>query len=95
MTRLPAAVAGVTWAVKVTDVPYVAGFADEVTVVVELALFTVCVIAAEVLPPNGDPFALPCQTAVIWWVPTVKVLIAALEQDPFLRVQVPMEEPSL
>ena len=38
-----------TVAVKVTDCPNTDGFTDEVTVVELLALFTVCVMAAEVL----------------------------------------------
>ena len=37
---VPVAVEGVTVAVNVTEVPYVDGFADEVTVTVEFALFT-------------------------------------------------------
>ena len=45
----PVAAEGVTVAVKVTEVPYVEGLADEVNVTVELALFTVCVSAEDVL----------------------------------------------
>jgi hypothetical protein len=37
-------------AVKVTDDPYVDGFADEASVTLGLALFTVCVNTDDVLP---------------------------------------------
>jgi hypothetical protein len=47
---MPVAVAGVTVAVKVTDVPNADGFADEAKVVVEFVLFTVCDNAEDVLP---------------------------------------------
>ena len=43
-------------AVNVTAVPLVEGFGVEVSVVVVAALFTVCVIAGDVLPLK---FALP------------------------------------
>ena len=43
-------VTALTVAVKVTDWPNTDGFTDEVTVVELLALLTVCVMAAEVLP---------------------------------------------
>jgi hypothetical protein len=49
VTVPPVAVAGVTLAVKVTAAPTSEGFTDEVTAVVEEALLTVRVIAAEVL----------------------------------------------
>jgi hypothetical protein len=45
----PDAVVGVTWAVKVTFVPKVDGFAEDVRVVVVVAWLTVCVSGAEVL----------------------------------------------
>ena len=41
--------AALTVAVNVTDCPDPDGFSDEVTVVVLLALLTVCVMAADVL----------------------------------------------
>jgi hypothetical protein len=46
---VPVAVEGDTVAVKVTEVPYVEGFSDDASVVVEVSLFTVCVTADEVL----------------------------------------------
>ena len=46
---VPVAVAGVTVAVNVTGEPYADGFADEASVTVVLALFTVCVRAVDVL----------------------------------------------
>jgi len=46
---VPVAVEGVTVAVNVTEEPYVDGFADEATVVVVVALLTVCVSVVEVL----------------------------------------------
>ena len=47
---VPVAPGGVTVAVNFTDEPYVEGFADEATVIVEFALLTVCDRAEEVLP---------------------------------------------
>ena len=46
---VPVAAEGVTVAVKVTEEPYVDGFAEEVRVTVEVALLTVCVNAVDVL----------------------------------------------
>jgi hypothetical protein len=46
---VPVAIDGETVAVKVTDVPYVDGFRDEVSATVVFALFTVCVNVDEVL----------------------------------------------
>lgn len=46
---VPVAAAGVIVAVKVTDAPNVDGFNDEANAVVEVALFTVCVSAEDVL----------------------------------------------
>ena len=46
---VPVAVVDETVAVKVTDEPYADGFKDEANVVVELALFTVCVRTEDVL----------------------------------------------
>ena len=46
---MPVATDGVTVAVNVTEEPYVDGFADEVSVTVEVALLTVCVSVDEVL----------------------------------------------
>jgi hypothetical protein len=46
---VPVAVVGVMVAVKDTDEPYADGFADEASVTVVLALFTVCVSVEEVL----------------------------------------------
>jgi hypothetical protein len=46
---VPDAVDGVTVAVKVTEEPYVDGFADEASVTVVFALLTDCVSADEVL----------------------------------------------
>jgi len=46
---VPVATDGVTVAVNVTEEPYVDGFADEVSVTVEVALLTVCVSVDEVL----------------------------------------------
>ncbi len=47
---VPEQVEDATVAVNLTDEPYEEGFADDERVVVELALFTVCVNAEEVLP---------------------------------------------
>jgi hypothetical protein len=47
---VPPAVEGATVAVKVTDAPTVDGFAEEATVVVVFAWFTVCVSVDEALP---------------------------------------------
>jgi hypothetical protein len=46
----PPGATGLTVAVSVTDWPKVDGFTDDVTAVVVLAWFTVCVRAADVLP---------------------------------------------
>jgi hypothetical protein len=46
---VPVAADGVTVAVKVTEEPYVDGFAEEVRVTVEVALSTVCVNVGDVL----------------------------------------------
>jgi hypothetical protein len=46
---VPVAVDGVTVAVKVTEEPYVDGFADEASATVVFALFTVCVSVDDVL----------------------------------------------
>ena len=46
---VPVAAEGVTVAVKVTGDPYPDGFAEEATVVVLLALLTVCVNVEDVL----------------------------------------------
>jgi hypothetical protein len=46
---VPVAAEGVTVAVNVTEVPKPEGFSDDVTVVVDVALFTVCVRVVEVL----------------------------------------------
>ena len=46
---VPVAADGVTVAVKVTEEPYVDGFAEEVRVTVEVALLTVCVSVDDVL----------------------------------------------
>jgi uncharacterized membrane protein len=46
---VPVAVVGVTTAEKVTDEPYVDGFADEPNVVIVVAGFTVWVSAEDVL----------------------------------------------
>ena len=54
-------VAGLTLAVNVTLWPNVEGLIEEVSVVVEPALFTVCVSTGDVLPVK---FALPPYTAV-------------------------------
>ncbi len=47
---VPVAVEGVTMAVNVTEEPYADGFAEEATVVVVFALFTVCDRGDDVLP---------------------------------------------
>ena len=47
---VPEHVEGATVAVNLTDEPYEEGFAEDERVVVELALFTVCVNAEDVLP---------------------------------------------
>jgi hypothetical protein len=47
---IPVAVVGVTVAVNVTEEPYTDGFADEASVTVVFALFTVWVSTDDVLP---------------------------------------------
>ena len=47
---VPPHVDGATVPVNFTEEPYVDGFAEDDTVVVELALLTVCVTADDVLP---------------------------------------------
>src|ERR1044071_8674180 len=59
---VPVADVGATVAVNVTDCPTTDGFADEASVTVEAALFTVCGTAAEVL---AAVFASPLYTAVM------------------------------
>jgi len=59
---VPVAVAGVTVAVNFTDEPYADGFADEASVMVGLALFTIWVSTEDVLPLY---FVLPPYEAVI------------------------------
>jgi hypothetical protein len=58
---LPGA-AGATVAVKVTPCPNAEGFPDEITAVVVLALFTVCVSVLDVLAAK---LLLPAKAAVI------------------------------
>jgi hypothetical protein len=67
---VPVASDGVTVAVNVTEEPYVDGFADEVSVVVELATFTVWVRADDVLLLQ---FPSPPYDAVIECDPAAKV----------------------
>src|SRR5439155_15121350 len=72
--RVPAPGAtGLTVAVKVTDWPNTEGLTDELTVVVVLALLTVCVKSGEV-PVRKLPS--PLYTAVIVWSPIEKVAVA-------------------
>src|SRR5436189_134779 len=80
----------VTVAVNVTDWPDTAGFvADDSAVVVATtvggAAFTVWLSAAEVLPVK---LASPPYTAVIEWLPTVKLEVVKVAW-PALRVAVP------
>jgi len=58
---VPVAVVGVTVAVNFTDEPYADGFADEASVTVVLALFTLWISSKDVLPLY---FALPPYEAV-------------------------------
>jgi len=73
---VPAGV-GVTVAVKVTDWPTFAGFAEDTTAVD--VPFTVCVNAADVL---GRVLGPPLYTAVIEWLPAVSVEIANVAEGP-------------
>jgi hypothetical protein len=67
---VPVAVDGVTVAVKVSDAPYVDGFADEVTAVVVFALLTVWVRVDDVLALS---FASPPYEAVMECEATAKL----------------------
>src|SRR5437667_6080059 len=74
--RVPAPGAtGVTVAVKVTDWPNTEGLAEALTVVVVLALLTVCVRFGEVLVRK---LPSPLYTAVIVWLPTERVAVTPL-----------------
>jgi hypothetical protein len=82
---VPVAVVGESAAMNVTEIPYVDGFADEVSVTVVLTLFTVWVSAEDVLLLS---FVSPPYAAVIEFDPTasVEVLYVAV---PLLIVPVP------
>ena len=91
----------VTVAVKVTAWPDFDGLRDEVSEVEVLALFTVCVSTAEVLP---EKLALPPYTAVMECDPTARVEVANVAFPPasvpvpkvftpFLKVTVPVGVP--
>jgi hypothetical protein len=67
---VPVAVVGDKVAVKVTEVPYVEGFADEESVVVVVALLTVCVSVLDVLVLS---LVSPPYAAVIECEPTASV----------------------
>lgn len=92
----------VTFAVKVTDCPYVEGFADEVSATEVAPGFTCCVRIVEVLPETS---LVPAYTAVIELLPTVKVPLAnvatpaesvALPRTalPFMNVTLPVGVPA-
>src|ERR1700680_1406988 len=94
-------VAGFTVAVKVTAWPNADGFTEETTEVVEVACFTPCDRAGEVLPAK---LASPLYTAVMEYVPIVSVAVVnaavpALSVPvpsvpaPFLNVTVPVGVP--
>jgi hypothetical protein len=79
----------VTLAVRVRAVPKMEGLFDEVTVVVLVALFTVCVKVAEVLPAK---FVSPPYTAVIECDPPARPDVVSVAV-PALRVPVPSVVP--
>src|ERR1041384_1446671 len=76
---VPVADAGATVAVNVTDCPTAEGFAEEPSVTVEAALFTVCETAAEVLVAV---FASPLYTAVMECAPAASAEIASAAAPP-------------
>ena len=89
---LPVGVApefGCTWAVKVTEFPWVDGFSEETTVVTVTALLTVCDKALEVLVRKS---VLPLNVAVMWLRPTVRFPVTSFATLP-VRVTVPREVP--
>jgi hypothetical protein len=79
----------VTVAVKITADPALDGLFDEATVVVLVALFTVCVKVAEVLPAK---FVSPPYTAVIVCDPPARPDVVSVAV-PALRVPVPSVVP--
>ena len=75
----------VTVAVKVTAFPTVEGFKEDVTAVVVVFLFTTWLTAAEVLVRK---VASPPYTAVMEWVPAVRVAVVKVA-TPAVSVPVP------
>jgi hypothetical protein len=65
---VPVAPVPVTVAVKVTELPYVDGLADDATPVVVDAMFTVCARTDDVDPVK---FESPLYVAVMLWVATL------------------------
>jgi hypothetical protein len=79
----------VTVAVKVTFCPIVDGIWEEVSVVDVVAVFTVCVTAGEVLPPQL--LAPLVNTAEMLWTPRARVLVVkAAWPDPLSAVGPPI-----
>jgi len=86
---VPVAVAGVIVAVNFTDEPYAEGFADEASVMVGLALFTIWVSTEDVLPLY---FVLPPYEAVIECEPAASFGLLKVA-CPLLSVPVPRVVP--
>ena len=86
---VPVAVVGVTVAVNVTDEPYADGFADETSVTVVLALFTIWVSTEDVLPLYLE---LPPYEAVIECEPCASFELLKVA-CPLLSVPVPRVVP--
>src|SRR5258708_13624134 len=74
-------------AVKVTDWPKTEGLTEQVTTVVLLAWFTVCVSVEDALAPK---LISPLYTAVKKWVATERVLLVDLD-TPVLKAFVASE----
>src|SRR5437773_1798942 len=74
---------GLMVAVNVTDWPNTEGLAEALTVVVVLALLTVCVTFGDVLVRK---LASPLYTAVIVWLPTERVEVAPLVALPPVKL---------
>src|SRR5262249_36756820 len=81
----PPGATAATVAVNVTACPVLEGFNDDVKLVVVLALFTVCVSAADMLPLK---FGSPAYTAVVECEPTARldVVNVAIPPGPMLPV---------
>jgi hypothetical protein len=81
-----------TVAVNLTDCPYTEGLTEETAAVVEAALLTVWVNAAEVLPKNAPS---PPYAALIGWLPTGSADVLNIATPPLSGTVPSVVDPSL